>query len=269
MPADGAFFALRALAFARMAVACALGGAMLTSQPRSAPRAPDVASRHAKHARRAHVPPPHRPAAAALMGPPAPVAAGAATPDVEAPALACFPLPVAAVIGYDFGDPRGGGRRHEGMDLLAPKGTPVRAVADGTVGWMHDQRGGRCCDLELEHDDGWSSRYIHLNNDTPGTDDGQGWGFADGIALGAKVHAGEVIGYVGDSGNAESGPPHLHFEMREPGGKAVDPRTVLVAACPTNVAVAESPPISEPQAARARPIAKSFTSRRPETKPPT
>ncbi|REK23827.1 MAG: M23 family peptidase, partial [Actinobacteria bacterium] len=129
-----------------------------------------------------------------------------------------------------FGDPRPGGRTHEGVDIMADKMTPVVAAADGTVGWMHNEQGGNCCDMELIHDDGYSSVYIHLNNDSPGTDDGLGWGFAPGIAEGVEVKAGQIIAYVGDSGNAEATSPHLHFELRDPNGVAFDPYPSLLVA---------------------------------------
>ena len=104
-------------------------------------------------------------------------------------------------------------RRHEGVDILAPKMTPVYAAADATVSWL----GSSCCSVFLLHDDGWQTWYIHLNNDTPGTDDGLGWGIAEGIVPGARVTAGQLIGWVGDSGNAEDTAPHLHFELHAPG----------------------------------------------------
>jgi hypothetical protein len=109
--------------------------------------------------------------------------------------------------------PRSEGRVHEGTDMMADKMVPVLAVADGYVGWISSS----CCTLEVNHTDGWSSMYIHLNNDTPGTDDGAGWGIADGIENGTFVQAGEVIGWVGDSGNAERAGSHLHFELHAPG----------------------------------------------------
>lgn len=114
-------------------------------------------------------------------------------------------------------------RSHEGTDIMAAKMTPVVAVASGTVGWIHNRRGGKCCALAINHDDGWRSWYIHLNNDTPGTDDGRGWGFAKGIKSGARVEAGQLIGYVGDSGNAEDTPAHLHFELERPDGTEINP----------------------------------------------
>jgi peptidoglycan hydrolase-like protein with peptidoglycan-binding domain len=88
----------------------------------------------------------------------------------------------------------------------------------------------RCCTLVLRHDDGWESWYIHLNNDTVGTDDGKAWGVAPDIRPGVRVKAGQLIGWVGDSGNAEFTPPHLHFELRDPSGQVVNPFSALMAA---------------------------------------
>ena len=152
----------------------------------------------------------------------------------RAEAVDPYPIvfPVVGENDFDdtFGDPRGTNRTHEGVDIMAEKMVPVVAAASGTVGWMHNEQGGECCSMQLIHDDGYSSWYIHLNNDTPGTDDGQGWGFAPGIDAGVHVNAGELIGYVGDSGNAEAAPPHLHFELRDPLGVAFDPYPSLLIA---------------------------------------
>ena len=148
-----------------------------------------------------------------------------------------FPIASGAYnITDSFGDPRAG-HLHEGVDIMTygVKGLPVVAAAAGTVGWMLNVQGGNCCALQIEHDDGWATRYIHLNNDTQNpdgsySDDGQGWGFAPGIAPGVRVEAGQLIGYVGDSGNAEGIAPHLHFELRGPDGLPVDPYPSLKAA---------------------------------------
>jgi hypothetical protein len=109
-----------------------------------------------------------------------------------------------------WGAPRGGGtRKHEGQDLMAPKLRFVVAASDG-VFWGND----------LVHPDSVVTSYLHLNNDTPGTDDGVGgnqYYYAPGVYPGMKVIAGQHVGYVGDSGNAESTAPHLHFELHLPG----------------------------------------------------
>jgi peptidoglycan hydrolase-like protein with peptidoglycan-binding domain len=84
--------------------------------------------------------------------------------------------------------------------------------------------------LRIDHDDGWASGYIHMNNDTPGTDDGKGWGIAAGLSRGSHVAAGQLIGWVGDSGNAEGTYAHLHFELIDPHGVYVDPYVSLLAA---------------------------------------
>ena len=130
---------------------------------------------------------------------------------------------------------RRSGGIHHAQDIMADKLTPVVAAADGTIRQVNWSSGStviadRCCSLVLAHDDGWQSRYIHLNNDTPGTDDGQGWGIADGIVPGVHVTAGTVIGWVGDSGNAETTSPHLHFELVDPAGVYVNPFHALAQA---------------------------------------
>jgi putative cell wall-binding protein len=73
--------------------------------------------------------------------------------------------------------------------------------------------------LRIRHDDGTSASYVHINNDTPGTDDGLGgveWAYAPGIEPGERVERGQWIAYVGDSGNAEGTVSHLHFELADP-----------------------------------------------------
>jgi hypothetical protein len=109
---------------------------------------------------------------------------------------------------------------------MAPKLSPVVAVRDGTITRLHNS-GSECCWLIITHDDGWASWYVHLNNDVDGSDDGHGVGIRPGLTEGTRVVAGEVIGWVGDSGNAEPGPPHLHFELHQPNGVAIDPLASL------------------------------------------
>ncbi|MCB2224176.1 MAG: peptidoglycan-binding protein [Actinobacteria bacterium] len=139
---------------------------------------------------------------------------------------------------------------HHATDIMASKMTPVVAVADGviySVNWStnpNDLRPHKCCNLIIDHDDGWQTKYYHLNNDTPGTDDGQGWGIAPGILPGTHVSAGQVIGWVGDSTNAENTSPHLHFELVDPEGTIVDAYLALKAAEGNRVASSACAPLS-------------------------
>lgn len=130
-----------------------------------------------------------------------------------------------------FGAPRSGGRRHHGNDLLAPRLTEVYAAADGTVTYVGiNHLSGR--NVKIEHEGGWTSHYVHLNNDNPDTDDGDAsWTLtvAPGIEEGMHVSAGQLIGWVGDSGNAEGTTPHTHFELRLD-GQPIDPYPILVEA---------------------------------------
>ena len=130
-----------------------------------------------------------------------------------------------------FGAGRSGGRRHKGNDLMAPKMTPVYAAADGVVVTISDgSTSGRY--LTIDHVDGWSTSYMHLNNDDPGTDNGRAdWShtLAPGIEEGVSVSAGQLIGFVGDSGNAEWTGSHTHFELRK-NGTAVNPYNLLLEA---------------------------------------
>ena len=121
-----------------------------------------------------------------------------------------------------FGARRSGGRTHAGNDIMAPKMTPLLAVVDGTIDWLNltgqlsSFNGHPYYNTLLRGDDGNDYFYIHLNNDTPGTDDGQGgiqYAYAPGLTNGTRVHLGDFIGYVGDSGNAEDVGSHLHFEI--------------------------------------------------------
>jgi len=90
-------------------------------------------------------------------------------------------------------------RNHNGVDFAAARGTQVKAASDGTVGYVGNQTGyGKI--IILQHRDGYSTAYAHLN------------GFASGLRKGAKVRQGDLIGYVGSSGWATG--PHLHYEIR-------------------------------------------------------
>ena len=122
-------------------------------------------------------------------------------------------------------------RAHEGQDLMGEKLMPLVAAVDGTVAWVHNDGGGLSGNMvSIEDAGGWQYYYIHVNNDTPGTDDSANppeWAFAPGIVAGATVSAGQLIAYMGDSGNAEWTSPHLHFEIHKPDGTAINPWTSL------------------------------------------
>ncbi len=127
-------------------------------------------------------------------------------------------FPVCGEVSWSdtFGSPRGSDRRHAGQDIIAPKMRPVVAAFDGVVTLRRPSAAGGHYWLVLVGDNGWTATYLHLNNDTPGTDDGLGTdqhAFAPGLTTGSRVRAGQLLGYVGDSGNAEDTVSHLHFEL--------------------------------------------------------
>ena len=161
---------------------------------------------------------------------PAPAPAVAAEPDFV---VEVFPHPDPDSHFSDtWGAARSGGRRHQGTDISAEKLTPVVAIADGFVELMRTGSWLSGNYVKLRHADGWTSWYVHLNNDNPGTDDGDAppdLTFAPGLEVGDFVNAGDLIGFVGDSGNAEPTVPHTHFELRHD-GRAVNPYPYLLAA---------------------------------------
>ena len=152
----------------------------------------------------------------------APAAAHAAA------ATLLFPVVGGASYVDDYGDSRPQGR-HQGNDLMSAKRTPVIAVADGVVKLQHSGRGGYMLYLRNSSHE-WL--YIHLNNDVRGNDGrgGPKTAYARGLRSGMRVKAGQEIGYVGNSGDAEGGPAHLHFEEHSRNGRPHDPYKRLRAA---------------------------------------
>lgn len=127
----------------------------------------------------------------------------------------------------NFGDPRSGGRTHEGIDILATLGQEVYAMADGMLttqtiaGATNATLSGNLWRLTASNG-GTIYVYGHLS------------GFAPGLTKGSLVYKGQVLGYVGDTGNSGPGNYHLHFEIHPGGGSAVDPLPLLLpvpAAC--------------------------------------
>jgi murein DD-endopeptidase MepM/ murein hydrolase activator NlpD len=112
----------------------------------------------------------------------------------------------------DWGFPRSDARFHEGNDIFAPRGTEVLAPVGGEIKLITGTVGG--LQFYLHGDDGTTYIGTHL----------------DAFGRSGRVEAGQVIGYVGDTGNARGGPAHLHFEMHPGDGRAVNPYPTLRAA---------------------------------------
>ena len=136
----------------------------------------------------------------------------------------------------DWGACRGGAdcpRRHIGNDLIGRRLQPLLAATDGVVTHLVLDHPTAGWGLVITDAQGWDYRYYHVNNDTPGTDDGTTppqWRLAPGITEGSVVTAGQVVAYLGDSGNSELSVPHLHFEIHQPDGSPIDPYRSLRAA---------------------------------------
>jgi peptidoglycan LD-endopeptidase LytH len=121
-------------------------------------------------------------------------------------------------IGSVFGDARdAGAREHHGVDIFAARGTPVRAVMDGNVRNGNSERGG--LHVWLSSGFGSASHYYAHLDDTA-------------VASGERVAAGDVIGYVGNTGNARGTPPHLHYGIYLRGVGPVDPAPYIQAPPP-------------------------------------
>ena len=144
-------------------------------------------------------------------------------------------FPVAGDVTYidDFGQARPGGA-HQGNDLMGVKKTPVVAVESGKVTFWTTSAGAGCM-LYLYGDSGTMYEYIHLNNDLTMKNDNRGScvpgvSYARGLRNAAHVQAGQMVGYLGDSGDANGIASHLHFEVHPNGGAAVSPYAYLQSA---------------------------------------
>jgi peptidoglycan LD-endopeptidase LytH len=154
--------------------------------------------------------------AAAPAAAPAPPAPSPGAPAPAAPSGGGWICPVQGVRAFtnDWGQPRSGGRRHQGTDILSPRGTPVVASVSGTVRSHSSSLGG--LSYYLAGDDGNTYFGTHLDS-------------LSGAS--GRVAQGTVLGRVGDSGNARGGPTHLHFEIHPGGGSPVNPYPQLAANC--------------------------------------
>ena len=107
----------------------------------------------------------------------------------------------AAQLRDTYNSARSGGRVHDAIDIHAPRGTPVRATTDGTIRKLHSGERGGLSLYQMDDDGRTRYYYAHLAQ------------YAEGMMEGRRVRRGDVIGYVGDTGNAQPGDYHLHFSI--------------------------------------------------------
>jgi murein DD-endopeptidase MepM/ murein hydrolase activator NlpD len=100
-----------------------------------------------------------------------------------------------------FEDRRSGARAHEALDILAPRNTPVKAVEDGTIARLFESKAGGITVYQFDPTEKYCYYYAHLER------------YAEGLREGDRIRKGQVIGYVGTSGNAPKNTPHLHFAI--------------------------------------------------------
>lgn len=126
-----------------------------------------------------------------------------AAPVVPSPSGLLVPVEgiAASALSNTFEDARGADRVHEALDIMAPHGTPVLAVADGHVEKLFDSKQGGLTLYQFEPSGTFVYYYAHLD------------GYAPGVVQGKPLRRGEVIGYVGSTGNADITAPHLHFAV--------------------------------------------------------
>ena len=141
----------------------------------------------------------------ALTAPAATLSPAANVPNVPPPNPAGLIIPVEGVtpgqLTDSFADSRSEGRVHDAIDIMAPAGTPVLAVADGTIVKLWDSLQGGITIYQLSSDKKFVYYYAHLQRR------------ADDLKVGDEVKQGRTLGFVGDTGNAGAGNYHLHFSI--------------------------------------------------------
>jgi murein DD-endopeptidase MepM/ murein hydrolase activator NlpD len=128
--------------------------------------------------------------------------------------------PVNGAVSFSdsWGAPRSGGRSHQGVDMIAARGTPLVAIESGVISRTSNSSLGGIT-MWIAGSSGDSFYYAHLD------------GYASGISSGQSVSVGQLIGYVGNTGNARYTVPHLHFEYHPGGGSAVNPYPLTASLC--------------------------------------
>jgi murein DD-endopeptidase MepM/ murein hydrolase activator NlpD len=131
--------------------------------------------------------------------------------------LDAFPMQGPCSFTNTWHAPRGNNRLHKGVDLIAKEGNLLYAVADGTITKIYTETSDKLAGngIRLTKADGTYFFYGHMQR------------LADGITIGTKVKAGQVVGYNGKTGNTST--PHLHFEIHPFGGEAIDPTSAVAA----------------------------------------
>jgi murein DD-endopeptidase MepM/ murein hydrolase activator NlpD len=144
-------------------------------------------------------------ASAASSGTAAPASAPASAPSAAPEGKLLVPVDGInpAQLTDTFNQARGNERRHEALDIMAPKGTKVVAVADGRVAKLFTSKPGGLTVYQFDPSEKYAYYYAHLDR------------YADGLKEGAEIKRGDLIGYVGVTGNSDPGAPHLHFALFE------------------------------------------------------
>jgi len=158
--------------------------------------------------------------------PPPPPPSPPAPPHPKPKKTIVFPVLGESEFSNDYGAPRPQGA-HEGIDILAPRHAYALAAEAGRVRF-YTGSGRAGCMLYLDGKSGTTYYYIHLNNDLGAGNDNRGGcnsgvTFPKGLKTGQRVKAGQLVGFVGDSGDANGIHPHLHFEVHPHGGRSTNP----------------------------------------------